>query len=777
MANKAQCAQGCHPPFEGQTIAGHFARAISGHSSLLQKRQRGMMLIDWGCTMKRAILLGLAASTMLAGTAAIATANGTSELIVPDAAPNNGEAMAVSPDGMVIVGHRNGEAVVWDHQIHQWAAGDPFKSPLSTLGGAGSVARGISSSTLSPGRHTIVGDANNPASEQRGFVSTYNVNNGLFFGLQDIGTLNGGNYVSARGISETDRVIVGFARDGVTNKMQAFRITADDVMNGVPNAMQSLGALGGLGHSRAYGISGDGTVIVGSSHSDTSGIFEEAVMWTAPGAGVELGKINNGDASAALGTDFYGNVIVGWATDGADGASKAFRWTQPTGMVSLGALPGGTSSRANAISSLGSVIVGSSMVTGSSRGFRWTEGTGMQTVEEWLTASGATLAGMDLTSSANGVNSDGSVVVGQTVGGQMFIARGDATAASGGSGSGGSGASAGGGSGGSGSPGSTGNTPAPMVPEPGMITVADLGTSLSDAGTTTSGALSGMSIMLSGAGSRPLDRLVDTGRSLAWSTGDLGLADDSPTDGRFGLGEIGVGHNFGAFQANAAVGYARQDYDGLLGGETVVDSFYGKGELLARIHGDDDSGIWIIASGAVAAGSADLRRNYRANGGLIATSRGDTNVEALGLRGRLQWQNALPFVSPFGEIGWSQACIDAYTETGGPFPARFAGKCDSETLARYGVDVTVPVNDSFRLTGTLSGVHRIGGATSATTGQVVGLQAFSVPGTARPAAWARGGLGFEADIANRSTLSFMANGTVGEGSASGWISTSIKMRF
>src|ERR1039458_4525405 len=113
------------------------------------------------------------------------------------------------------------------------------------------------------------------------------------------------------------------------------------------------------------GVSGDGSVVVGTSGYDTSGYgyFLRAFRWTAGSGMVSLG----GYGSSASGVSADGSVIVGTSN------YVAFRWTAGTGMVGLGYLPGGTYSYANGISADGSVIVGTSNYVA----FRWTAGTGM----------------------------------------------------------------------------------------------------------------------------------------------------------------------------------------------------------------------------------------------------------------------------------------------------------------------------------------------------------------------------------------------------------------
>src|SRR5690606_9496761 len=205
--------------------------------------------------------------------------------------------------------------------------------------------------------------------------------------------------------------------------------------------------------------------------------------------------------------------------------------------------------------------------------------------------------------------------------------------------------------------------------------------------------------------------------------GDWGRDDHGGRDGSLGLGEIGVGYNFGPVQLNGVAGYTGLDQNTLLGGTTDVRAGYVKLEALGQITGDESSGLWGIVTGTGLWGNADITRNY-INGGLIDGSSGRTDVEGYGIRGRLQWENAIPHISPYGELSYAHTCLGAYTETGGGFPAAFNSLCDGSTEVRYGFDAKFPVTEQFRLIGTLEGVHRFEDSGSNVPGQVIGLGGF-----------------------------------------------------
>ena len=174
--------------------------------------------------------------------------------------------------------------------------------------------------------------------------------------------------------------------------------------------MVGLGDLpGGSVYSSANRVSADGSVIVGGSDSSSG---YEVFHWTSGGGMVGLGYLPGGSVSEAYGVSADGSVIVGLGTVGESGLEEAFRWTSGGGMVGLGDLPGGSFSFALSVSADGSVIVGESALPSGDQAFHWTSGGGMQSLRDLLIAGGVTELTNWSLESATGVSADGLVFVG-----------------------------------------------------------------------------------------------------------------------------------------------------------------------------------------------------------------------------------------------------------------------------------------------------------------------------------------------------------------------------
>jgi len=234
-------------------------------------------------------------------------------------------------------------------------------------------------------------------------LTTVSISFGAVGSFRGVGDLDGGIFSSsAYGVSGDGSVVVG--RSKSASGTEAFRWVADGGMIG-------LGDLeGGSFFGGSTDVSGDGAVVVGFSksspgHDDNKG--EEAFLWTKADGMAGLSTLGGGHLwSCAYGVNADGSVVVGWSglEYGVEGR-EAFRWRANGGMVGLGDLDGGDFySWASDVSADGSVVVGASKSASGEdarEAFRWTADDGM-----------VGLGRLEGSSEAYAVSADGSVVVG-----------------------------------------------------------------------------------------------------------------------------------------------------------------------------------------------------------------------------------------------------------------------------------------------------------------------------------------------------------------------------
>jgi probable HAF family extracellular repeat protein len=206
-----------------------------------------------------------------------------------------------------------------------------------------------------------------------------------------LGTLPGGGWSGALGVSADGSVVVGEA-DNAAGQGHAFRWTA-------AGGMQDLHPPGAV-ESKASDLSADGDVVVGFYTIRQS----RAVLWNLR-TRETIDTITAGDnVGSASGVSANGRVVVGVVIS-RDWTVRAFRWTMADGLQRLGgSLPNRDWSAATAVSADGKVVVGRAFnAADDNRAVRWTGAGGMQDL--------GTLSGYD-NSVASGVSADGNVVVG-----------------------------------------------------------------------------------------------------------------------------------------------------------------------------------------------------------------------------------------------------------------------------------------------------------------------------------------------------------------------------
>ena len=517
-------------------------------------------------------------------------------------------------------------------------------------------------------------------------------------GMQGLGELPGGGFFSsAYGANYDGSVIVGGSSS--TFGTEAFRWTES-------TGMQGLGELpGGSWHSAAFDVSDNGAVVVGFSSSASSEF--EAFRWTESTGMVGLGDLPGGtfhSVANAISSD--GEVIVGNSLSAS--GMEAFRWTEAEGMVGLGDLPGGAfSSLALGVSADGTVIVGFGTSASGSEAVRWTEATGIQSLRELLISEGVDLSGWWL-AEARAVSADGSTIVGRGTGPDgvsVYIAR-----------------------------------------QGGLITPNNLRFSLAEMSTVGPAAMY--------LGKANMEGLMDVSRESVifgtgseprsanqfWTTGTLVGGDD--LSGEFGGGGgVGLTHHFvNGLSIGGGIFPGMRRFETSHGGDQEIESI-GPGIFLG--YAPDAYGLRLEAGAMASLINMRLERGYQ-NGEGSAQSRGKTQGEGYGLYGRLGW--AFPVteriaVQPFIQHSWQHIHFDGYTESDGPFPAKYDAFSDTVNTSRAGIEGQYAFSERLGLRAWVAYSHRHENESPSMNGEVIGLNAFEFSGADLDQDWMDTGMG------------------------------------
>ncbi|MCX8145647.1 MAG: autotransporter domain-containing protein [Azovibrio sp.] len=641
--------------------------------------------------------------------------------------PNRTHANGISADGRVVIGEHQASSEGW--QAFRWSAAGGLQI-MGTLGGNASMAYAANRDGS-----VIVGAAKRLDGEWRAFRWTAS-------GMQDLGTL-GGNASHAYAVSANGAVVAGksFTDGDDWMTARAFRWTQ-------AGGMQDLGTLGGT-RSDARAVSADGAVVAGTSATDGVGA-DRAFRWTQATGMQSLGTLAGGAWSEAFGISADGNVVVG-ASEVSGLNYRAFRWTPSGGMEDLGTLAGGDLSNANAVSANGDVVVGAATVSGGSawRAFRWTRSGGMQSVADWLAAAGVSVPSGLVLSEATGVDASGNVVVGNGIddgwSSRAWLAR-------------------------------VGPAGAGLLTDIAAFNASLLQTHRR----AVQAAMDLANLPLFGAHHRTL---LDNGLvraadgACAWATADA--AEYRPAETRMELFEAGACKVLGSWRLGVGVGHqtARQNWE--LGGSGRFDGNYLVVEAARAFAGGWE------ASALVWHGRFDgrLQRRYL-NGASVDTSRGTPDVRATAWRLRLDWKDAARLgafgLSPYASVTHTATEQEAYTETGGGFPAGYSGVNSKSDDLRLGIAAQGAISGMTLLRMALEANHRIDDTTDKGRGQTVdllGLWRFELPGEKTKREWLRVTADIDHRLSDKSLLTFGASAATEGGDPHWSVTAGWRMAF
>ena len=223
-------------------------------------------------------------------------------------------------------------------------------------------------------------------------------------GIRVLGDLPGGARQSfGMGISGDGERVVGYSASDRADDVESFLWTP-------ALGMVGLGAQTGGRYffSAAFDISADGRVVVGVTDGPRG---NEPYRWTAETGFQTLAPEAGPWFGTAYGVSRDGSVVVGKILTGGETSAEAFRWSEQDGFEYLGVLPGTVISIATDVSDDGRVVVG--WCEPGFVPFVWTPETGMRNLFQIATDD----LGFELRPSQIGtvdaVSGDGRTVAGQ----------------------------------------------------------------------------------------------------------------------------------------------------------------------------------------------------------------------------------------------------------------------------------------------------------------------------------------------------------------------------
>ena len=315
-----------------------------------------------------------------------------------------------------------------------------------------------------------------------------------------------------------------------------------------------------------------------------------------------------------------------------------------------------------------------------------------------------------------------------------------------------------------------------MTPD---ITLASLVPSLTSTATGLDSTMTSTDMLINGAHSRPLSRRVAVGENTAWIAGDWGRDDHGNHDGSLGVAEIGIGRNFGPAQVNISAGKNWAQQSLAFGGNIDADGQYLMVEGIIPVS--EAHGLFATVGTYRQWGSVDVRRGYLNSSGTADASSASPDTRTWGVRARLDWENAFAVKSmefnPYVDVSYNHSHMDGYTETGGGLPAQFDGRDEHSSELHTGLNGAIPLaSTNLKFVANLEAAHQFNDTGAATSGQVIGLFTFSLPGQSYQSTWLKGGAGVEGMLGKGKT-SLMLNGTSRSGMPNAWLAASYQLAF
>jgi probable HAF family extracellular repeat protein len=602
--------------------------------------------------------------------------------IHPNAQPGDTNPRAVSGNGATVVGNDTSTGVLRAFQI---VGGTRSLLDLD-MNGSFSQAAAVSANGLVIVGHTDIAGLIYAAIWNNSALTT------LPLGIYD--------EMRATAVSADGLTVVGFSVDNLARTDAFYRISTNNAV--------SLAAEFGSLHSQATGVSGNGSLIVGTLSDDFFGtpFVRRGFIHTVGGSHTVINPSATGPAAfssrtfaemTAISSDGSTSIGYAYSVPGLPlGDALGFRRASNGTITSLGTL-GGAWSIPNAISANGAVIVGQSANGSSEEAFVYQNGT--------MTGLGFLTGGSS--SNATGVSADGSVIVG----------FGDVTG---------------------------GAIHAFTYANQTLLDATEWMRSLNGPGGLSAMANNLSSVPLEGAHHRPLMSYDGMGKQRQfWATGDFG-ASSRQTDRRTSYGEVGASQAYGETLVGVAVGTALQTQDLLFGGDAKITGQTFMAEIDTRLADKESILSLLVLRGEW---DAQTARGYVTGGG-NDISRGQTDMDTTTVRvrydGPTQKFTGNFTAAPYASFALTRVNTDGFAESGGSFPATFDAHGHTAKESRLGLLTKFVAGPATTIRVTAEWIHRFDDAGDVLSGvNQTTSGAFAVAGLAPTKDQAR--FGFDVD--------------------------------
>jgi len=501
-----------------------------------------------------------------------------------------------------------------------------------------------------------------------------------------------------------------------------------------------------------------GTRAVGASYFDDDGEEEtQAVYWNLSGdapQAISLGSLTPDGESEAEDISRNGRYIVGWAdTDDGDAPFISYnggamsRILSPDLAYTQFGEALGVSNDGRAVGHFHLDVAERADPQPDTIAFIHSPAWGSKTINQWLADSGVEVNEDLHYLEANAISEDGKTVVGTALylGGPVES-----------------------------TPASDGDAAAPMEMEivadgfiaregSGSINPSSYQNNLGMAGGALQQAFNSINMAMHGSHHIPLQMMKGPARH-AWFTADAGRWDNHHTNSY--LAEAGFAFDLMDQQLLVGFGvgenYVEQQL--LLGGDTDIQGQYYLTELSFK---PKELPLVFTLTGALGSWDADVNRNYL-NAGNIESSSGSPHLNSAALRFSVHWLDAVKLAgwgfTPKLEYTVNQMTIGGYAEQGGGFPAFFNEQNHTVQELRYGFSAARGfAADKGLLRLRAEGVHRFDQSGPGTSGNVIGLFGFNLPGQSIQQDWVQFGGDVVYSLTQRTNLTFgVSTATTGE---------------